>query len=259
MATTILTGKRLKFAQLLLKGLTIIDAWVQSGHTYDRPNATRASKHPEVVTWLAEHRARQERREAREAAKLLPAPAPPPPADPDTPAEPEYMTMARELFRIAKVQKDVRGMLRAIEVMTPQPEPRSPGRRRADGTPAQWRDGRGDRHEAPPPRRSPYQEERQRQHDEEAQRAAEVLQAAKDHRDGWLDADEPSAENEFIGITAEQKAMVSAMTDAELVAWHTDEEALFDEIGDLEPDPDRHHHQRIKQAILTENVLRETL
>ena len=77
--TTYLTGKTLKFAQLLLRGLAQTDAWAKSGHARTPQNACRAAHDPRVVAWLQEQRERQER---REAARPAPPPsAPPPPID----------------------------------------------------------------------------------------------------------------------------------------------------------------------------------
>ncbi len=129
-----MTGKVLKFAQNLLKGMPQIEAWKKSGHNADRRNAYAGANNPKVVTWLAEQRARQERREAAR-------PAPPPPAPPP-PGEPEHITMARELYKVAKANHDSRGMLAAMRMLAPPPAPKaakaaSSGSRAAPATPSE--------------------------------------------------------------------------------------------------------------------------
>jgi hypothetical protein len=271
--TTILTGKRLKFAQRLLAGDTQLEAYRRAGYVPRTGAACRTANTPAVVEWLAEQRAKQDRLDELRAAN---APPPPPP----DPAEPEHVTMARDLFKMAKSRNDLRGMSAALAAMTPKPEPRSPGRKRKDGNPAQWRD-QPDQPDNPTTRyeireptkqdldairrefRNQYGMDHARtiwdQREETAAHAAETLQRALEARQRCMEAPEPDPEadeeDNLETVTREEKDQLRRMTDAEVVEWWINPpDCLFD----AAPTPNPADQRATAEAVL-DRVLRDRL
>jgi hypothetical protein len=244
---------------------------MRAGYAPDKAHAWRDAKHPDVLAWLAEQRAKRERHEEMRAAKA----PPPPPPDPD---EPEHIRMARETFAIAKANRDVRGMTAALAAMTPS---RGPGRRsNAEKVAAEREEASstGRRAVAPYERREPTKKdleairrEHRHQYDIDHARAiwgqredsaafqAALMQQALDARQRCLDAPEPdpdaSDEDNLETVSIEEKDALRRMTDEEVLEWWCEAPDCLDAATPAPPPSE----QRAAAEAVLDRVLRDRL